>query len=244
MLSTSHAVSNRNNHHVLLDSAGNWNLPRMPDRTVSNGIVAIISSPGTVSSSSLLTSASSSSSSDSPADELLSLFEPKKDASLVLLSCRGSSLCSTSLPERTSLATTSLVANALVVEGITAGDLERGLRHSRHARTLTALFRARLSTKEASQQQQQQRQALILSLPAIITPASTNEGGEEEEEESTKEQEQINAQVKAMLESVQNDIQAVFDAVLAETNERVSLETLYQLHLILDDGATSKSNKV
>jgi hypothetical protein len=144
------------------------------------------------------------------------------------------------------LATTSLVANALVVEGITAGDLERGLRHSRHARTLTALFRARLSVKEASpqQQQRQQRQALILSLPAIITPASTNEGGEEEEEESTKEQEQINAQVKAMLESVQNDIQAVFDAVLAETNERVSLETLYQLHLILDDGATSKSNKV
>jgi hypothetical protein len=128
--------------------------------------------------------------------------------------------------------------------------LERGLRHSRHARTLTALFRARLSVKEASpqQQQRQQRQALILSLPAIITPASTNEGveeeGEGEDEESTKEQEQINAQVKAMLESVQNDIQAVFDAVLAETNERVSLETLYQLHLILDDGATSKSNKV
>jgi hypothetical protein len=38
-----------------------------------------------------------------------------------------------------------LAANAIILDGITEGDVEMDLRMSRHARTLTALMRARLA---------------------------------------------------------------------------------------------------
>ncbi len=62
------------------------------------------------------------------------------------LTCRGATFASAaSAPERTSLGTTSLAANAIILDGITEGDVEMDLRMSRHARTLTALMRARLA---------------------------------------------------------------------------------------------------
>ena len=42
------------------------------------------------------------------------------------------------------LAACGLASDCLVVDGVTAGDAEAGLRDSRHARTLSALFRGRL----------------------------------------------------------------------------------------------------
>jgi hypothetical protein len=44
-----------------------------------------------------------------------------------------------------SLVTSTLVAGSIVLDGISVGDLEAGMRDSRHGRTLSAIFRARLS---------------------------------------------------------------------------------------------------
>lgn len=58
----------------------------------------------------------------------------------------------TSSAERNSLATCSLVAGAILIDGITEGDVEAGWRNSRHARTLTALFRARVALDQTFSQ--------------------------------------------------------------------------------------------
>jgi hypothetical protein len=68
------------------------------------------------------------------------------------LICRGAQLKGTSDPERAALATTSLIASVILVDGITQGDIQ-DLANTRHARSLTALFRARLllAVEEAPQ---------------------------------------------------------------------------------------------
>jgi hypothetical protein len=108
---------------------------QIPDVSTSNGIVAVVSSPDTPS---LL---------GGSADGFLCW-----DDSSNRLTCRGATLSAASAAERTSLATTSLVAGAIVIDGITEGDVEMDLRMSRHARTLTALIRARLALDSDSKQ--------------------------------------------------------------------------------------------
>lgn len=78
--------------------------------------------------------------------------------------CRGAQLKGTSDPERAALATTSLIASVVLVDGITLGDVQ-DLANSRHARTLTALFRARLTlaVEEAPQ-------SLLLGVSGDLTP--------------------------------------------------------------------------
>jgi hypothetical protein len=113
----------------LVDSSGNFNF-QIPSLSTSSGIVGIISSPGTPSN--LV-------SSDDDDGSYLSLMDNEK----AILSCRGATMSAGSAGERLSLCTTSMVSGAIVLEGVTEGDVEAGLSNSRHARTLTALFRAR-----------------------------------------------------------------------------------------------------
>ena len=120
---------------TLMDASGVLHR-QIPTVSTSNGVVAIISSPGTPS---LL----------GTSNEILSLM-PGSDTAC--LSCRGATLHAASPSERLSLTTTSLVAGAVIVDGITEGDIEVGLKNTRHARTLTALFRARLALDSESQQ--------------------------------------------------------------------------------------------
>ena len=120
---------------VLMDASGSLNR-QVPDVSTAGGIVAVVYSPDTPS---FLGDASS---------DLLSWDDSSKR-----LTCRGATaLSAASAPERTSLGTTSLVADAIVLDGITEGDVEMDLRMSRHARTLTALMRARLALDSASKQ--------------------------------------------------------------------------------------------
>ena len=121
----------------LIDSTGST-INRIPtDRSVSSGVIGIISSPGTPSPSGL----NDETSSGSNDDPYLSIRDSDDDC---ILSCRGATLNAASSGERLSLGTASLVSGAIILDGISLGDVERGLRHSRHARTLTALFRAKI----------------------------------------------------------------------------------------------------
>jgi hypothetical protein len=130
--------------HPLMDSAGGLRL-KIPSISTSIGVVSVISSPGT---SSHLTSS----------DDVLSLESDDNP----LLVCRGATLSGTSNVERSALATCSLVSGAILVDGITEGDVEAGWKNSRHARTLTALFRARLVLEKET------RQSLILCIKGEI----------------------------------------------------------------------------
>ena len=118
-----------------MDSSGNLRL-RIPEIAASKGVVAVIASPGTTS---LLSSS----------DDVLSLEDASKNP---YLSCKGATLSSTTTSERNSLATTSVVADAILVDGVTLGDIEAGWKSSRHARTLALLFRARVLSESSSKQ--------------------------------------------------------------------------------------------
>lgn len=129
---------------MLMDSAGGLRL-KIPSISTSTGVVSVVSSPGT---SSFLVSS----------DDVLSL--ESEDSPLLV--CRGATLSGTSNVERTALATCSLVSGAILVDGITEGDVEAGWRNSRHARTLTALFRARIALEPDG------KQSLILGIKGQI----------------------------------------------------------------------------
>ena len=64
-------------------------------------------------------------------------------------------------PECVSLAMCSLTAAAIVLDGITEGDVEAGFRNSRHAITLSAIFRARVILGDDAEPA---KQTLILCL--------------------------------------------------------------------------------
>jgi len=138
---------------VLLDASGKLRLQGIPELSTSQGIVSIVSSPGT---SSPLASADD--------DSVLQLQSENPPC----LICRGATKLGTSVAERDSLATTSLVAGSIVVDGITEGDVEGGILNSRHARTVTLLFRARIALHEEPLQQQ----TLILCLHGDSSEAS------------------------------------------------------------------------
>jgi hypothetical protein len=133
---------------LLMDTAGGLRL-KIPSISTAQGVVAVISSPGTTS---LLTAS----------DDLLSL----EAESPPCLTCRGATLSGTSAAERSALATSSLVSGAIMVDGITEGDVEAGWRNSRHARTLTALFRARITLDTSF------KQTLILCVKGEVDVAS------------------------------------------------------------------------
>lgn len=132
-----------------MDSTGSLQL-KMSDVPTTQGIVTIISSPGTAS---LLTESS----------EILTLDSQSPPC----LTCRGATLSGTSNAERSALSTSSLISGAILVDGITEGDVESGWINTRHARTLTALFRARLALDTTF------KQTLVLCVKGDVNDGSS-----------------------------------------------------------------------
>lgn len=124
---------------TVLDQSGSGTI-RVPSTKIPTA--AVITSPGTKGS---FYSGGGAYDLDSSSSAVLAC----DDTCLV---CRGAQLKGTSEQERTALATTSLVASVILVDGITLGDVQ-DLANGRHARTLTALFRTRLllAVEEAPQ---------------------------------------------------------------------------------------------
>lgn len=131
---------------ILMDTSGGLRL-KIPTIPTNDGVVAIITSPGSMQS--LLTSQQND-------DNVLALEDN-------MLICRGATLQSMTAASKSALALTSLVANAIVVDGITVGDvMAAGWKNTRHARTLTALFRARLALDTAAAAAAEKKQTLVL----------------------------------------------------------------------------------
>jgi hypothetical protein len=135
---------------TLLETAGGrLQVQKIPSSTTTAGLVTIITSPGTPS---LLIPEQTST--DDDAVLCLESTEPP------CISCRGLTLSAND--DGSSLATTcSLLAQALILDGVTVGDVQAGLQQSRHARTLTALFRAKV---QLATQTTTTRQLLILGI--------------------------------------------------------------------------------
>ena len=118
----------------LMDAAGNLRVNTVSDSTtLEGGVLTYITSPGTPSS--LV---------DSSDGVVLSLLEAGPPATLM---CPGATLSSSSESDCISLATSTLVANCIVVDGMTAGDIEAGLSESRHGITLSTLFGAKIAAR-------------------------------------------------------------------------------------------------
>ena len=137
---------------VVMDGSGSLRAQGIPSSLTSEKLVAIISSPDTPSSSALAKS-----------DDVLSLESENPPC----LTCRGPTLAlKSSDPECVSVALCSLTAAALVLDGITEGDVEAGLKNSRHAVTLTALFRAKVAL---GSEEEPFKQALVLYVEGDIS---------------------------------------------------------------------------
>mmetsp|Transcript_2380 Transcript_2380/g.5471 ORF Transcript_2380/g.5471 Transcript_2380/m.5471 type:complete len:506 (-) Transcript_2380:637-2154(-) len=119
---------------TLMDASGSLRL-KISDAKTSQGVVSIVFSPDTKS---FLTDS----------NDILSLESTEPPC----LICRGATLSGTSVHEGSALSTSSVVSDAILMDGITHGDVEAGWSNSRHARTVTALFRARLSLAPISKQ--------------------------------------------------------------------------------------------
>jgi hypothetical protein len=173
----------------LVDSSGSITR-QIPNVSTSSGVVGIITSPGTPSPIS----------SDADASEALSWTDQNQ------LSCRGATLnAASSAGERLSLCTTSIVAGAIVVEGITEGDLEMGLRHSRHARTLTALFRTKQCLGEAATESSSSSpQTLMLGVMGDVIDEA----------------------------AVEKEVMSIFEAVAVELKGKQSFSDTYNLQVV------------
>jgi hypothetical protein len=145
--------------YTLMDASGGLRLNKITYSSIStaDGVVSVITSPGT--DSLLVTSVT-----EEDGAAILALSSSSSDDDVPRLICRGATLRGTSAAERSALAITSLVSDAIVVDGITEGDVKAAGfgKNTRHARTLTALFRARLTFLESSSVVDANRQALIL----------------------------------------------------------------------------------
>jgi hypothetical protein len=175
----------------LLDTAaaGLQNVGSLPSQVA--GVVTVISSPGTPSA---LTR-------DDP--EPGSILSAEENPSGIVLYCRGSTLGGTSQDDRTSLALCSLVSGALVVDGVTIGDIQAGLQNSRHARTLTALFRSRIKLTDS-----ENRQTLIIGLVASA-----------------------DSDIETITDDVEKDIKALYKASAVEKKGALSFEDAYDLQI-------------
>ena len=181
----------------------------------STGIVTVIPSPGTPSR---VLAAKKGESRDS----VLAAKKISSEESIALLVCRGATLTSGAEEEDAvvgrCLAVCGTVSDCLVVDGVTLGDVE--LRHSRHARTLSALFRGRLFLLGDDISQQQQQQSLILSV----------EGYDPNRD-------------KVFADAVQQDMEALFKAIVAECKDKPqqqldSFAKLYDLTIVPADMGT------
>jgi hypothetical protein len=123
---------------TLMDSTGRIRSDASLTSGGSSGLVTIVTSPGMTST--------------------LIATEIDKEAVVSVLEngdtlvCRGCTLRdgTTSATSHQALAACSTISQCLVLEGITLGDVQAGLRHTRHARTLSALFRSRAALSQTA----------------------------------------------------------------------------------------------
>jgi hypothetical protein len=174
------AASSQIGSPILMDTSGGLrlNIPTIP---TNEGVVAVISSPSSMMS--LLTTHNDD-------NNVLTLEDNR-------LVCRGATLQGMTTAQKNALALTSLVANTIILEGITIGDVKAaGWKNTRHARTLTALFRARLALDAFSFQQ-----TLLLCVKSI----------------------ELDSIEKALLSEVKD----LFEDMLVETKASASFSDLY-----------------
>jgi hypothetical protein len=191
---------------TVMDASGSLRLGALPEISTVEGLIAVITSPGTPSVLSV----------DPPSiDASISLVVNDSESSdtkvLPTLVCRGAVLGTTSLADRMAMATCFTVAGAVVIDGITLGDVENGLQHGRHARTLTALFQARLAVQAET----------IQTLLLVV-------GGENDEENDNA----ADDDDEAMEQHLQRQVQALYDAVALEKKESPSFADRYKIQVI------------
>lgn len=183
----------------LIDNFGNLKMSSLQEPSdADSGIYVLVASP------------------DTPSPLILEEASVPLSSSADCLICRGATLSGTSEVDRLSLGTCSLVAGAVVVDGVTVGDLQAGLADSRHGRTLTSLFRAR--TQLTTEGQPLPKQTLIIVVH-----------GEE------------NAFDK---DAIVNDIRTLFLAVVAEKNGNVSFEATYEIFVTTADDKSKVRSSV
>jgi len=190
--------------YTLMDASGGLRLNKITSSSIStaDGVVSVITSPGT--DSLLVTSVT-----EEDGAAILALSSSSSDDNVPRLICRGATLRGTSAAERSALAITSLVSDAIVVDGITEGDVKAAGfgKNTRHARTLTALFRARLTFLESSSVVDANRQALILCVKSTSDDA-----------------------FDAVLAQ---EVRTLFEATAAETKEsNISFDDLYEVRVV------------
>jgi hypothetical protein len=196
------AITRVGRNHILMDHSGSLRL-KIPSIPTARGVVSIISSPGTTSYFGSVTED----------DSILALEEDSdsndESSSSITLICRGATLKGTSAAERSALAATSWVSDVVIVDGITEGDVEAaGWRNTRHARSLTAIFRSRLAMTEP-----RQKQTLFLCVK--------NSGGRPS-----------SLSMSSLEPVLQKDIRALFEATAAETKGSVSFDSLYDVSVV------------
>lgn len=167
----------------VIDTAGNFRVNSLPD--TESSVVTLVTSPGTPCAFTT-----------TPGDEesLLSY-----DAGILL--CHGATL-QASTENVTPIATSSLVAGCIVLDGVVVGDLEAGLRESRHGKTLLTIFRARLDLGEKTDS----KQTLILPIQGEKLPLSEAK--------------------------ITTDVMSLFAAVAFEKGIKQAFGNLYELKIV------------
>lgn len=196
-------------------AASNLQVQSIPSSlTTSDGIVAVVSSPGTPS---FLVK---------DEDDVLCLVDDER-----YLQCRGPTLKGSSEAERVSLATCSLVAGAVLLDGVTPGDIESGLQYSRHARTLTGIFQARvvdLTTPKSADDDE------------TAASDATSEGG------SDKKQTIILGVLGDLgsidAEEAKKAVMSLYEAAAAERKNAPSFDEIYNLELVPVASSTECQN--
>jgi len=131
---------------TLIDSTGALTRSPIPQSSIGNGIVAVLSSPGT--------------SSFFPGDDEVTL---SSQGSVSILSSPGATLAGTSaLSKGSGAAAAASVAGSIIVSGITESDVENGLDDTRHGNTLTAIFKQKILAGATDGQ----KVTLIITIPA------------------------------------------------------------------------------
>jgi hypothetical protein len=178
----------------LLDLTGsNSLLQRLSKETSCSSIITIITSPNTPSP---CLNEDTSESSTFENCSLILRSDGQQKTKIRQLSCRGATRDAASRGDRLAWGISSLVSQELLLEGITTGDVQ-DFRQSRHARTLTALFRTALQLGLTShdsnhKNKNSKRQGLWLG---ILTDED----------------------VDSMKDHLMNEVYAIFDAVAVET---------------------------
>lgn len=188
----------------------------LPEIAAGEGVVAVIASPDTPSAF-----VAGGGEIDVSGNNALSLqrLSDNDDAPMVLV-CRGATLSdgdSDADDDSTStcLSVTSLVADSIIVDGLTEGDVEAGLESSRHARTLTAIFRSRVLLMDTHDSNGDP-----LAPQTLVLCASSSSSGEEEE---------VASQHVAAMEKQVEDL---YQAVAAQSPTALSFKSRYKLRTV------------